>query len=529
MFTKPDFRPVFTPGRLPASSFLAVTGLLLLALLAGPPVVVAQDEVVSPEAIEEQIEALEDQIEVQREALNDQIEAQRDELDEQIEEQREALDEQLETPEEVGYEVEVRTHRAKRHRIHKDTQVVFGRSAHVEENETVQDVVAIGGSVFLNGEVQGDAVAVGGSAHVEGLVSGDVVAVGGTVHVGSNAEIMGEAVSVGGTVEYEDGAQIHGQVTEVPLGEGIHIGIPHIGLGGLGSDWGDHEPFFHLFGFVWSLVGLALLFLFAALILMLFRTPVERVAYRAATDPWKSGFVGLLSQILFVPVLVITILVLCISIIGIPLLILLPFVMLGLCLMALLGYTAVAYRIGRWAETRFGWKVDSPYVALMIGVLAVQIWCLAGDLLDVAGGFLWFFSVMFGLVGFLASYLTWTVGFGAALMTRVGTDGPTGAGESEAMLPPAPPAPPTASAAVSPGGVAGTATVAIDEMPLAPAPEAQPEVPLSEMPEREDLSLGWEPEPAPTDEALSEEVPEGDAASDGEGGEEADSERRETD
>ena len=53
--------------------------------------------------------------------------------------------------------------------------------------------------------------------------------------------------------------------------------------------------------------------------------PVQQIAARIAAEPLRAGLVGLLAEILFVPVLVVTVLALVISIIGIPLLLLVPF------------------------------------------------------------------------------------------------------------------------------------------------------------------------------------------------------------
>ena len=127
---------------------------------------------------------------------------------------------------------------------------------------------------------------------------------------------------------------------------------------------------------------------------------------------------------------------LAISIIGIPLLLLVPFAVLALLLVAFLGYCAVAFRLGKFFQQRLSWSIDSPYVVLILGVVSIEVLCLVGDLLDF--GWLWFFAAMFTLFGVLVEYVVWTVGFGAALLTRFGTsEGWGAAGRSE--LPPVPP------------------------------------------------------------------------------------------
>jgi len=153
--------------------------------------------------------------------------------------------------------------------------------------------------------------------------------------------------------------------------------------------------------------------------------------------------VGLLVQILFAPLLVLVTLILVISIIGIPLVLLVPFFVLALLLVAFLGYSGVALGIGEFLQRRFGWKLKSPYLVLLLGVLTIQIWSMVGDLLDFGWGPLWFFAVMFGVIGVLIKYFAWTVGLGAAVLSRFGTADGWGGRGSAAYIPPAPPPPTT--------------------------------------------------------------------------------------
>jgi hypothetical protein len=100
----------------------------------------------------------------------------------------------------------------------------------------------------------------------------------------------------------------------------------------------------------------------------------------------------------------------------------------------------VALGIGRWCERRFGWGMGSPYVAIVVGVGVIQIWTFVGHLFDLGGWPLEFFAFMFLLLGVVLQYVVWTVGFGAALLTRFGTSNGTPS-SAEAALPPPPPSP----------------------------------------------------------------------------------------
>ena len=309
----------------------------------------------------------------------------------------------------------------------KDTQVVFGTSLTVEEDEIAREAVVFGAPLTIRGKVKGDAAAIGSSVTVSGEVTGDVVAVGGDVHLEEGADVAGDVVAVGGQVEETGDVRVGGERVSVPFGKDFRFWRPGAGVffrpdGWHDSDdWHDFGPMDVAMSAAWHGFCLVMFLLFACLVLLLGRKPLERMERKVATEPWKSGLVGLLSQILILPLFIVVLLVLVISIIGIPLLLLLPFAILGLLLLAFMGFCAVAMRLGRILEGRFGWTLSSPYLVLILGIASIVIWSLIADLLDFGGGWLWFFVMMFAIFGALVKYLAWTVGFGAAVLTRFGT------------------------------------------------------------------------------------------------------------
>ena len=117
-----------------------------------------------------------------------------------------------------------------------------------------------------------------------------------------------------------------------------------------------------------TLVRTALLVLLTALVMFVARTPVEQVADRVAAEPVKSWVVGFLAEILFVPVLVMTIVVLAISIIGIPLLLLVPVAIVEGIIVMLVGFTGVAYHLGRLMQERVETLRTRPYAATIAGM-----------------------------------------------------------------------------------------------------------------------------------------------------------------
>jgi hypothetical protein len=96
------------------------------------------------------------------------------------------------------------------------------------------------------------------------------------------------------------------------------------------------------------LFRLVLLLLFVSLAMVVARGPVERSARADQRQPDQATLIGLAAEVLAVPVLVLTCIVLAISIVGIPLLLLMPFVIVLLLLLALVGFTGAAVVIGQW-------------------------------------------------------------------------------------------------------------------------------------------------------------------------------------
>jgi hypothetical protein len=289
-------------------------------------------------------------------------------------------------------------------------------------------LVRIGGSAAVERDeiVDDDVVVVGGSARVDGQVNGEVVVVGGSLSLGPEANISGDVTVVGGTLSRAPGATIGGEVNNVAIG-------PNFSLGPM---FGNQRGFWRSMPFV-GIAGTAmrgiLLLLFGWIIMLLASGPVQRIGERAAADPVKAGFVGLLAEALFLPVLIMTIVLLVITIVGIPLLALVPFAVLALVVVFLVGFTGVAARIGRWVADRFGWTNAGPYLAATIGIVIILTPLLCARALGLVGMNFIGFPILATAV--LVEYLAWTIGFGAAALTYLSP-----ARETSAPLAPAPPA-----------------------------------------------------------------------------------------
>lgn len=284
-------------------------------------------------------------------------------------------------------------------------------------------------------EVTGQVVAVLGSARIDGEVGDQVVAVLGSVNLGPKAIVRGDIVSVGGRVRRAEGSQVHGGVTEVSLADAnarLHM-RPWIGDIGLVSLF---DGFGALPGLLASSFRLILLMLLASFALVVARGTVEASAHRLVDDPIKSTLVGITAEILVVPVLFLTGVILAVSLIGIPLLLLLPFVVLLLIVLALLGFSGAAVAVGQWARRRFGLSTSPGVVDVCIGVVLILLPLLVGRVVALGGWPASPVSFLLIAAGVGMEFLAWSAGFGAVLTNAFGR----WQARRRVQVPPAPPA-----------------------------------------------------------------------------------------
>ncbi len=158
-----------------------------------------------------------------------------------------------------------------------------------------------------------------------------------------------------------------------------------------------------------------LLLVVAFLVLLLAPDRVRAVAAVVRTQPWRSGLVGLLAQVLFFPAFLLVVVVLLVSVIGIPLVLVVPPLMvIALVIFFLLGYAAVALAAGRIVERRFD-KRYPPFALVLLGILLIEGWSLAGEFLMALPGPIKMTAFLALAFGFLVQYVAWTVGLGAVL------------------------------------------------------------------------------------------------------------------
>ena len=243
--------------------------------------------------------------------------------------------------------------------------------------------------------VDGDVVAVFGSVRVEGEVHGAAVAVFCSVDLLPTARVHGDAVAVGGALREEKGARVDGQTVQVGF-------LPFtLGLPGLPM-------------VLMSIVLAWLISLFFGwLSTMLFPRQFTRIAVTASRRTAASLALGIASG----PLAFMTGLLLLVTVVGIPIAIFLPVVFFAV---VYIGQLAATYVLGcKLTRRRLG---EGNFLQpLLAGSLLVASVFGFGAILWETPGVVRTVALFFLLVGLLLMIGLSTIGAGAVLLSRAGT------------------------------------------------------------------------------------------------------------
>lgn len=240
-----------------------------------------------------------------------------------------------------------------------------------------QSLVKIGESITIpEGAEIRSAVSVGGSITVYGQVLEDVVAVGGSVFLKDSAVVGGDVVAVGGKVMKEPGAITKGDIVEVSVA-GVAPMVSFFTKGGI-------------------LRGLALFWLLniigfivlTIILVALFTPQLGRVSACLEGDLLRNFLIGLLIAILFVPIIIL----LAVSIVGI---ILIPVWVVVVVAAGIFGYIAAGHLLGKKTLQAFKVAGKSMMVETLTGVILL---CLVG-LIPIGGFLIKMIAALCGLGG----------------------------------------------------------------------------------------------------------------------------------
>lgn len=263
----------------------------------------------------------------------------------------------------------------------------------VAENETMDNVFTIGGSVVVRGRVKESVVAIGGTVLISGEVGDSVVGIGTEVTLRPDALVQGDVVVIGGVLEKDPGSTVGGDTVFFRIGEIGERIFKDDALRGILS-----------ISLIPALLILKLIAFVLWLFLALFTAAVFPRQIEAASNHLRRGFwpafgLGLLGFIVFVTLLVLFAL-LSLVVIGLPFLLALLFAALAI---QVFGRVVVFHFFGASLLRGMGSRQPSVLGAALLGVLVITL-----------AGFV-------PLIGFLFGVVINMLGWGLVLRTRFGT------------------------------------------------------------------------------------------------------------
>ena len=290
--------------------------------------------------------------------------------------------------------------RGRRHR--RGDAPLFGQNIVVGPNESVHELVLIGGSADIQGEVERDVVAIGASVNLSGRIGGTLVIIGaegklaghveeetvivlGRGDITKTAELESDAVLIGGPFNISPEASIGGEQVTIPFGDlvpKIEWLKKYFVSGPLLGRWLTFNM-----AWPWAVAGTFLAVYLATL--LVFPAAARAVYLSLEERPVTSIFTGLLTLILFAPLGFLLV----VSVAGI---LVVPFMMIALILAVLFGKVGVICFLGRGVgKTTGATSLQAPLLAFIVGAIILTL----SYAIPLFGMFAWGLATVFGLGG----------------------------------------------------------------------------------------------------------------------------------
>ncbi len=275
-----------------------------------------------------------------------------------------------------------------------------------EEGLQVNGRYARGNTTIAAGDtVRGPLVVVGGTAEVFGVVAGDVHSFWGDVVVHAGGDVIGGASAYRGRVIL-DGGRVRGtmeswQRRAAAVAAAAAAPMTRIRALTLSAGW---TAMFVVIGLV---------------VLVLLASNIEATARVLEQDFGRAFFVGVLGQLGFLPLLLLTCIALAVTLVGI---LLIPFALVAgpvaLVGLVTLGWLALGLVTGRALSgaRRDGASRSEALRALTLGVVLLMApWILAAALQGTGLA-----ALIVRIVALAVSWVAASAGLGAALLSRAG-------------------------------------------------------------------------------------------------------------
>ncbi len=287
-------------------------------------------------------------------------------------------------------------------RVYRRTgaRLSLGKSILVAEDEDVTEAV----------------VALGGSVRIEGRVRDAVVVVGGDLELTPTAEVRGDISVIGGTVTMAAGSRHTGQVHHATI-----RGVPGWRWSPVDWSWLGLRGAARWVSLAGTLTRVVLLAVAVMLVVVAAGGRVTRVGAAAAATPWRAGLIGFGTQILFIPALVVVAIAMAVTIVGLPfVVVVIPLAVVTMTLTMLLGFASLAQRVGQSMARRAGRSVDGTVWTAVLGLAVIVMATVLSRLVGMAPESARIVTVVLLGLGTAVEYVAWTVGLGAAVLTGLG-------------------------------------------------------------------------------------------------------------
>ncbi len=219
--------------------------------------------------------------------------------------------------------------------------------------------VRFGRERVVDVSLEGDVINVGGSIVVTGDVRGSVWAFGGDISLGPSSRVSGDVISVGGQVTSEAGAVVVGNVQSLP-----GLAIPFVGS--LSSPQAAIT-----FRFIIEALS-TLLFLLVLFLVVHFGSPALVGTATAVARRWKDALLYLLLSVVVVPV---AIALLAASVVG---LVFVPLLAMGVVAIGYLGLLGVSVRAGTLFRSPVDGAAGPLYLRAVLGYALLKVPMLVG-------------------------------------------------------------------------------------------------------------------------------------------------------
>jgi hypothetical protein len=239
---------------------------------------------------------------------------------------------------------------------------------------------------------------------------------GGDLELTPTAEVRGDITVLGGQVAMAPGARHTGE-----LHHGVARGFPGWSWPVVGWSWIDLGGAARWLSLAGTLTRVALLALAVTIVTFVARGRVTRIGAVARATPVRAGFVGLATQLLFIPALIALAVAMAVTIVGLPFVaVVIPLAVVLMCAAMLLGFTSLAHTLGQSLGRRAGWPTDTAVWAAVLGMGVIVLPTILSRLVGMAPESARALTVVLLAIGSAIEYVAWTIGLGAAVMTGMG-------------------------------------------------------------------------------------------------------------